>query len=87
MDYLYVKALHIIFVVTWFAGLFYIPRLFNEQTAVVHYYLAVCHSCEYFWNLVNLPESSLVRATLDARKTSLRFSAILLPWFLSKYLQ
>jgi putative membrane protein len=28
MTYLYVKALHIIFVVTWFAGLFYIPRLF-----------------------------------------------------------
>lgn len=27
MDYLYVKALHIIFVVTWFAGLFYMPRL------------------------------------------------------------
>lgn len=25
---LYLKALHIIFVVTWFAGLFYIPRLF-----------------------------------------------------------
>lgn len=25
---LYIKALHIIFVVTWFAGLFYIPRLF-----------------------------------------------------------
>ena len=28
MTYLYLKALHIIFVVTWFAGLFYIPRLF-----------------------------------------------------------
>ena len=28
MDFLYVKALHIIFVVTWFAGLFYIGRLF-----------------------------------------------------------
>lgn len=28
MDFLYVKALHIIFVVTWFAGLFYIVRLF-----------------------------------------------------------
>ena len=27
-DYLWVKALHIIFVVTWFAGLFYLPRLF-----------------------------------------------------------
>ena len=28
MDYDYLKALHIIFVVTWFAGLFYIVRLF-----------------------------------------------------------
>jgi putative membrane protein len=28
MDFYYIKALHIIFVVTWFAGLFYIPRLF-----------------------------------------------------------
>ncbi len=26
--YLYIKALHIIFVVTWFAGMFYIVRLF-----------------------------------------------------------
>ena len=32
MDFLYVKALHIIFVVTWFAGLFYIVRLFIYQT-------------------------------------------------------
>ena len=28
MDYLYIKSLHIIFIVTWFAGLFYMPRLF-----------------------------------------------------------
>ncbi len=28
MNYLYLKALHIIFVVTWFSGLFYIVRLF-----------------------------------------------------------
>jgi putative membrane protein len=28
MIYFYVKALHIIFVITWFAGLFYIVRLF-----------------------------------------------------------
>lgn len=28
MDFLYLKALHIIFVITWFAGLFYIVRLF-----------------------------------------------------------
>jgi putative membrane protein len=29
---LYLKALHIIFVVTWFAGLFYMPRLFIYNT-------------------------------------------------------
>jgi len=27
MEFLYIKAIHIIFVVTWFAGLFYLPRL------------------------------------------------------------
>jgi putative membrane protein len=32
MDYTYIKALHIIFVVTWFAGLFYMPRLFIYAT-------------------------------------------------------
>ncbi|MFC4261758.1 CopD family protein [Ferruginibacter yonginensis] len=30
--YLYLKALHIIFVVTWFSGLFYIVRLFIYNT-------------------------------------------------------
>jgi protoporphyrinogen IX oxidase len=29
--YFYVKAIHIIFVVTWFAGLFYMPRLLIYQ--------------------------------------------------------
>jgi protoporphyrinogen IX oxidase len=29
--YNYLKALHLIFVITWFAGLFYIPRLFVYQ--------------------------------------------------------
>ena len=28
MNFLYIKALHIIFVITWFSGLFYIIRLF-----------------------------------------------------------
>ena len=32
MELLYVKALHIIFVVSWFAGLFYIVRLFIYHT-------------------------------------------------------
>ena len=30
--YAYIKALHIIFIVTWFAGLFYMPRLFIYNT-------------------------------------------------------
>ncbi|MFL9482394.1 CopD family protein [Chitinophagaceae bacterium LWZ2-11] len=29
---LYIKALHIIFITTWFAGLFYMPRLFIYNT-------------------------------------------------------
>lgn len=28
MTYLYLKTLHLFFVVSWFAGLFYLPRLF-----------------------------------------------------------
>ena len=32
MDFLNIKALHIIFVITWFAGLFYIVRLFIYHT-------------------------------------------------------
>lgn len=32
MTFFYLKALHIIFVVTWFAGLFYIVRLFIYHT-------------------------------------------------------
>lgn len=33
MTYLTFKALHIIFMVTWFAGLFYLPRLFIYHRA------------------------------------------------------
>ncbi len=32
MTFLYLKAVHIVFVVTWFAGMFYIPRLFIYVT-------------------------------------------------------
>lgn len=30
--YNYIKALHVIFIVTWFAGMFYMPRLFIYNT-------------------------------------------------------
>jgi protoporphyrinogen IX oxidase len=32
---LWLKALHVVFVVTWFAGLFYLPRLFVYHVATV----------------------------------------------------
>ena len=31
MLYNYIKAFHLIFIITWFAGLFYVPRLFMYQ--------------------------------------------------------
>ena len=34
--YQYIKAFHLIFVITWFAGLFYIPRLFVYQIEAYH---------------------------------------------------
>lgn len=34
--YYYIKSFHIIFVITWFAGLFYIPRLFVYQIEAFH---------------------------------------------------
>ncbi|PIA79096.1 protoporphyrinogen IX oxidase [Gaetbulibacter sp. 4G1] len=34
--YNYIKALHLIFIITWLAGLFYIPRLFVYQIEAFH---------------------------------------------------
>jgi len=34
MGYLWVKAFHIVFVASWFAGLFYLPRLFVNLATV-----------------------------------------------------
>ncbi|SCC92062.1 conserved membrane hypothetical protein [Thiomonas sp. X19] len=34
MVFLWVKALHIIFVISWFAGLFYLPRIFVNLAMV-----------------------------------------------------
>ena len=35
MELLYIKSLHIIFITTWFAGLFYIVRLFIYHAETV----------------------------------------------------
>ena len=34
MDYLVLKSLHLVMVVSWFAGLFYLPRLFVNHAMV-----------------------------------------------------
>ena len=34
MAYLWIKAFHIVFVVSWFAGLFYLPRIFVNLAMV-----------------------------------------------------
>jgi protoporphyrinogen IX oxidase len=36
MSYLWVKAFHIVFVASWFAGLFYLPRIFVNLAMVPH---------------------------------------------------
>ncbi|MCS5709438.1 protoporphyrinogen oxidase HemJ [Candidatus Berkiella cookevillensis] len=51
---LWVKALHIIFMVTWFAGLFYLPRLFVYHCEItkdetVHYQRFCKMEKKLFW--------------------------------------
>jgi protoporphyrinogen IX oxidase len=36
MTYLALKALHILFIASWFAGLFYLPRIFVNLAVVAH---------------------------------------------------
>lgn len=72
MAYLYLKSLHIIFITTWFAGLFYIIRLFiyykeadekpelERQILTKQYYLMI----KRLWYIITWP--SAVLATLFA---------------------
>jgi len=72
MEYLYVKSLHIIFITTWFAGLFYIIRLFIyykeaeekteiEKTILVKQYQLMI---KRLWYIITWP--SAVLATISA---------------------
>ena len=70
--YLYIKALHIIFVITWFSGLFYMIRLFvyhteakekpePEQSILIKQYQLMQSR---LWNIITWP--SAVLATVFA---------------------
>lgn len=72
MEYLYIKSLHLIFVITWFAGLFYLPRLFiyhieatqrpqNEADVLTKQFKLMSRR---LWNIITWP--SAVLATLFA---------------------
>lgn len=72
MEYLYLKSLHIIFITTWFAGLFYIIRLFiyykeaegkpeiEQQILLKQYKLMI----KRLWYIITWP--SAVLATIFA---------------------
>lgn len=65
--YFYIKALHIIFMVTWFAGLFYIVRLFvyhaeatqkddSVQKVLIPQYQLMCYR---LWYIITWPSAVL----------------------------
>lgn len=70
--YNYIKALHLIFVITWFAGLFYIPRLFiyhieasqkpSPEKEILSKQLKLM--TKRLWNIITWP--SAILATLFA---------------------
>jgi putative membrane protein len=71
--YLYIKSLHIIFVVTWFAGLFYIVRLFIYQTEALQktepergiLHVQLSKMSRLLWNVITWPSAiiTLILAT------------------------
>ena len=64
MLYLYVKAFHIVFVVSWFAGLFYLPRIFvnlamDADTATTERLLLMARKLYRFTSMLALPAIAL----------------------------
>lgn len=87
MNLAYIKALHIIFVVTWFAGLFYIVRLFiyfaeaeqKEETAKSILQTQYKLMSKRLWYIITWP--SAVLASLFAFwMLYLEPSYLLMPW-------
>ncbi len=60
MEYLWVKSLHIVFVTSWFAGLFYLPRIFvnlamESDTATTERLLLMSRRLYRFMTLLAVP--------------------------------
>ncbi len=87
---LYVKALHLIFVVSWFAGLFYIVRLFIYHTEAAQKPDAVKEALQAqfkimewrLWNIITWPAAIL--ATLFGYYMVYRLDLWDVPWMMVK---
>jgi len=85
--YNYIKALHLIFVITWFAGLFYIVRLFIYQIEasqkpspdkeILGKQLAIMAS--RLWNIITWP-SAILTLIFAGTLLYLRQGLLYLPW-------
>ena len=87
MDLAYIKALHIIFVITWFAGLFYIVRLFiyfaeaeqKEETAKSILQTQYKLMSKRLWYIITWP-SSVLASLFAFWMLYLEPSYLLMPW-------
>ena len=66
MTYLWIKALHIVFVASWFAGLFYLPRIYvnlamvpNDSTAERERLLLMARKLLRFTTILSVPAVAL----------------------------
>lgn len=62
--YLYIKALHIVFIASWFAGLFYLPRIFvnlamETQPASIERLLLMARKLYRFMSILAVPALGL----------------------------
>ncbi len=58
--YLWVKTFHIVFVISWFAGLFYLPRIFvnlamEKEPAAINRLLQMAQKLYQFMTLLAIP--------------------------------
>ena len=60
MAYLWIKALHIVFIASWFAGLFYLPRIFvnlamETEPAAINRLLLMANKLYRFMTILMIP--------------------------------
>jgi putative membrane protein len=91
MYLLYLKAIHIIFVVTWFAGLFYLPRLFiyfveaEEEEPAARMVLRRQYKLmmRRLWNIITAP--SMVLAVGSGLWLMIGYQYYLVAWMWVKF--